>query len=291
MLTAGRGLPTLCERPGRRVQLAGARRGAGDVVPLLLVDPDSPVRRRRRGLARVRRRRDRQTAAGRRALRARPADRRPRPPTPSDGLCFDLLSSARTAVTTGHDDGVITLDLAESDDVHREQLRTSMDEPYRTLLGHFRHEIGHYYFTVLAATGERASAVREAVRRPRPGLPGRAGPALLATAPRRAGRRRSSRPTPRCTRPRTGPRPSPTTCTSATRSTPPRLSDSRRPARPSTGRWPARPGFDHIIDLWLPLAWALNMINRSMGHPDLYPFVLAPAVLEKMRLIHQLIAR
>ena len=42
--------------------------------------------------------------------------------------------------------GVITLDLAEGDDVHREQLRVSMDEPYRTLLGHFRHEIGHYYY-------------------------------------------------------------------------------------------------------------------------------------------------
>ena len=47
---------------------------------------------------------------------------------------------------TGHENGVITLDLAEGDDVHREQLRTEMDEPYRTLLGHFRHEIGHYYF-------------------------------------------------------------------------------------------------------------------------------------------------
>src|SRR5262249_37165342 len=42
--------------------------------------------------------------------------------------------------------GVITLDLAEGDDVHREQLRVEMDEPYRTLLGHFRHEVGHYYF-------------------------------------------------------------------------------------------------------------------------------------------------
>jgi hypothetical protein len=49
-------------------------------------------------------------------------------------------------------------------------------------------------------------------------------------------------------------------------------------------------GFDRIIELWLPLSWSLNMINRSMGHPDLYPFVLPPAVLEKMRLIHELIA-
>ena len=60
--------------------------------------------------------------------------------------CASTCCRAAGAVITGHDDGVITLDLAESDDVHREQLRVSMDEPYRTLLGHFRHEIGHYYF-------------------------------------------------------------------------------------------------------------------------------------------------
>ena len=52
---------------------------------------------------------------------------------------------------TGHHNGVITLDLAEGDDVHREQLRVAMDEPYRTLLGHFRHEVGHYYFYRLVA--------------------------------------------------------------------------------------------------------------------------------------------
>ncbi|HEV7579929.1 MAG TPA: putative zinc-binding metallopeptidase, partial [Mycobacterium sp.] len=65
---------------------------------------------------------------------------------PDYGLAFRLLSSAHEKVVTGHENGVITLDLAEGDDVHREQLRVEMDEPYRTLLGHFRHEIGHYYF-------------------------------------------------------------------------------------------------------------------------------------------------
>ena len=48
-------------------------------------------------------------------------------------------------------------------------------------------------------------------------------------------------------------------------------------------------GFDQIIDMWLPLSWALNMINRSMGKQDLYPFVLPPAVLEKMRFIHTVV--
>ena len=65
---------------------------------------------------------------------------------PAYGLAFDLLSREAQKVVTGHHNGVITLDLAEGDDVHREQPRIAMDEPYRTLLGHFRHEIGHYYF-------------------------------------------------------------------------------------------------------------------------------------------------
>jgi hypothetical protein len=48
-------------------------------------------------------------------------------------------------------------------------------------------------------------------------------------------------------------------------------------------------GFDQIIDMWLPLSWALNMINRSMGKQDLYPFVLPAAVLDKMRFIHTVV--
>ncbi|SIK47383.1 Uncharacterized protein conserved in bacteria (DUF2248) [Mycobacteroides abscessus subsp. abscessus] len=48
-------------------------------------------------------------------------------------------------------------------------------------------------------------------------------------------------------------------------------------------------GFDTIIEMWLPLAWSLNMVNRSMGHLDLYPFVLPGPVLEKMRLIHEIV--
>jgi hypothetical protein len=48
-------------------------------------------------------------------------------------------------------------------------------------------------------------------------------------------------------------------------------------------------GFDTLIELWLPLAWSLNMVNRSMGKDDLYPFVLPATVLEKMRFIHEVI--
>ena len=49
------------------------------------------------------------------------------------------------------------------------------------------------------------------------------------------------------------------------------------------------PGFGRLVEVWLPLSWSLNMINRSMGHRDLYPFVLPAAVLQKMRFIHNLV--
>jgi hypothetical protein len=76
------------------------------------------------------------------------------------GLAFDLLSSSQGKIITGHQNGIITLDLAESNDAHREGLRESMDEPYRTVLGHFRHEIGHYYCEELALAGDRREEFR-----------------------------------------------------------------------------------------------------------------------------------
>lgn len=67
---------------------------------------------------------------------------------PVNGLSFRFLEdvSPQQRVLTGHDEGVITLNIAEADDALREKMRTSMHEPYRSLLGHFRHESGHYYW-------------------------------------------------------------------------------------------------------------------------------------------------
>ena len=63
------------------------------------------------------------------------------------GLAFDFVGVdlEGNAPTTGHANGLITLDIKEADDAHREKIRVQMREPYRTLLGHFRHEVGHYY--------------------------------------------------------------------------------------------------------------------------------------------------
>ncbi|WP_434047737.1 MULTISPECIES: zinc-binding metallopeptidase family protein [Sorangium] len=79
---------------------------------------------------------------------------------PERGLCFDFLASPPDGprVMTGHADGVITLNIEEADDATRERIRAAMREPYRTLLGHFRHEVGHYYWDRLVRdTGWLAS--------------------------------------------------------------------------------------------------------------------------------------
>ena len=64
------------------------------------------------------------------------------------GMMFDFLRSPDNGphILTGHNIGLITLNLQEADDAVREAVRKAMREPYRTLLGHFRHEVGHYYW-------------------------------------------------------------------------------------------------------------------------------------------------
>jgi hypothetical protein len=208
---------------------------------------------------------------------------------PNFGLAFDLLSSALEKVFTGHENGVITLDLAEGDDVHREQLRIAMDEPYRTLLGHFRHEIGHYYYYRLVGT---ASEYQEQARE----LFGDAEADYQAALDRHYSEGAPPGWESDYVSSYATMHPAEdwaetfahylhirdTLDTAAAFSFAPAAATfERRNLGPS--------GFDTIIDMWLPLSWALNMVNRSMGHDDLYPFVLPARVLEKMRFIHTVI--
>ncbi|NYH15970.1 hypothetical protein GGD41_003198 [Paraburkholderia bryophila] len=76
---------------------------------------------------------------------------------PEQGLAFEFLEDGGDGeqVMTGHDNGLITLNIAEADDAYREKVRSAMGEPYRTLLGHFRHETGHYYFSQLVQDNPR----------------------------------------------------------------------------------------------------------------------------------------
>ena len=85
---------------------------------------------------------------------------------PANGLVFRFMSDVvnadgtTTKVLTGHADGIITLNIKEADDAFREKARHAMNEPYRTLLGHFRHEIGHYYWDRLVRDTENLDQYR-----------------------------------------------------------------------------------------------------------------------------------
>jgi len=208
---------------------------------------------------------------------------------PKYGLAFDLLSSQNEKIFTGHEDGLITLDLAEGDDVHREQLRVAMEEPYRTLLGHFRHEIGHYYYYRLVGwSPDYLSRGRE--------LFGDAEADYQAALDRHysegapAGWKSNYVSSYATMHPAEDWAETfahylhirDTLDTAAAFGfAPAGATFDRRVLGPS--------GFDTLVEMWLPLSWSLNMVNRSMGRDDLYPFVLAGPVLEKLRFVHTII--
>jgi hypothetical protein len=74
---------------------------------------------------------------------------------PETGLAFEFRQDLpKRRVMTGHDNGLITLNIAEADPAFREKVREQMHEPYRTVLGHFRHESGHYYFDRLIVNSQ-----------------------------------------------------------------------------------------------------------------------------------------
>ena len=221
---------------------------------------------------------------------------------PERGLMFDLLRAAPGGppVMTGHESGLITINVEEADDARREQIRTAMHEPYRTMLGHFRHEVGHYYWDRLV----RGTPWQKEFR----GLFGDETIDYAAALQRHYD----------C-----GPDPSwPLRCVSAYASTHPwedwaetwahylhmvdtmdtALSfgidgdDVELSSEPFTL---ADIGADSSVDArrflefvhaWVDLTAVLNELSRSMGQPDFYPFVLARPVVAKLYFVHRIIA-
>jgi hypothetical protein len=210
------------------------------------------------------------------------------------GLGYDLLSSNGTRVVTGHLDGIVTIDLAESDDPHREQIRQEMGEPYRTMLGHLRHETGHYYWSVLveqvgrldefrALFGDEQADYGAALTRhynegPPAGWADRHVSAYATMHPWEDWAETFAhylhiRDTLQ------------TAAAFGMRIDVPDIPLSAEPAV-QVDHEP----FESILADWLPLTYALNAVNRSMGRDDLYPFVLSPSVVEKLTWVHQTVA-
>jgi hypothetical protein len=198
------------------------------------------------------------------------------------GLSFDIKQSAPgERVLTGHSDGLITLNVAEADAAEREKMRLAMKERYRTLLGHFRHEIGHYFWDRLvrdstqlepfrAAFGDERADYAEALRKhyARPVDPDYAMSFISHYA--------ASHPWEDFAE--TFAHYQHMTDTLETAS---QFGFASAPAVPRE--------FEPLMEEWYRLSVALNSLNRSMGLPDAYPFAISPVVEAKLKFVHELI--
>ena len=215
---------------------------------------------------------------------------------PENGLFYEFLAdSPGSPVMTGHDFGVITINLAEADDAERERRRVQLNEPYRTILGHFRHEVGHYYWDRFFADEENAAAFRsvfgderedyaEALKRHyETGAPVLWQENFI-----------SSYATPH-----------PwedwaetwahylhmadalETAASIGLSLAPR--GANEPSLELSGHQPE--SFDTMVESWFSLTYELNNLNRGLGFPDGYPFILSDAVVQKLRFVHEIIGK
>jgi hypothetical protein len=215
-------------------------------------------------------------------------------------LIFDFLATGQQGgpkVMTGHEDGLITLALEEADDVEREKRRSSMHEPYRTLLGHFRHEVGHYYWDRLVRDGDKLEPLRQVFGDERIDYEQALKRHYANGAPAnwQAGFVSSYATS------------HPWEDFAETWAHYLHIVDTLEmaaafgvdihPALAKSGDLDAKVNFDpygsgdiaHLIDTWIPLSNALNNLNRTMGQLDLYPFILSPPVIAKLAAIHDLV--
>ncbi len=215
---------------------------------------------------------------------------------PERGVVFDLLADTDTPVLTGHSNGIITINVAEADDAERERRRLQLHEPYRTLLGHFRHEIGHYYWDRLVAGTERLAAFREQFGDEQvdygealkthyaEGAPAEWQEHFVSTYA-------SAHPWEDWAE--TWAHYLHMTDTLETAAACGLSLQPRRPDEPAleaAKHAPPLGPFEQKIDAWFPLTYVLNNLNRGLGLVDGYPFVLSEPVIAKLRFVHDTIA-
>lgn len=215
-------------------------------------------------------------------------------PTPS--IVFDFLYDPAAErggppqFTTGHAFGVITLNVIEADDAARERIRQSLKEPYRTLLGHFRHEVAHYYWQRLiertpdlgpfrALFGDERLNYASALQRyynegPPPNWQDRYISAYATTHPWEDFAETFAHYLHIVD----------TLATIHEAGLGPAASSGSATVDPYTASFAA------LGSAWITMAFKLNEVSRSMGHRDLYPFSLSPGAMLKLDFVHRLIA-
>ena len=217
------------------------------------------------------------------------------------GLAFDLLRTlpGGAPIVTGHDHGVITLDVSEADDATREQRRLQFGEPYRTLLGHLRHESGHYYWQRLVdgsgwlapcrdIFGDDQQDYAEALQRHY-----REGPAP-DWGSRHVSAYASSHPWEDWAETWAHYLHLVDTLDTAHRfnldGEHVGLSYERYDVADLGDGGGADGGlFLRLLNDWMELTGVLNELSRSMGVPDFYPFVLSVATVRKLFFVHRVV--
>jgi hypothetical protein len=215
-----------------------------------------------------------------------------------DGPAFEFLADLPgQQVMTGHCAGVITLNVAEADDEERVRRRLALHEPYRTLLGHLRHESGHYYWDRLIRDGGRIGEFREVFGDETADY-GQALAAHYASGGHPAGWQDAHVSAYATAHPwedwaetwahylhmvdllETA------SSYNTTLTVPGSNEDAEEVSNPFEAR---TNDFDHLVEQWVPLTLLLNSLNRSLGQDDAYPFALCSGALHKLRFVHDLI--
>ncbi len=219
----------------------------------------------------------------------------------SNGLAFDFLADPPAAegprVITGYDNGLITIALIEADDAQREARRTAMKETYRTLLGHVRHEVGHHYWVSLVRDAGHLDSFRTTFGDEQPDY-NTALQNYYANAPPADWQQ----------------------CFISAYATSHPWEDfaetwahylhmvdtlevahafglRTRPILAEDDLLNTEVLFDpysvtdteQLVRVWLPLSYVANSLNRAIGQPDLYPFILSPMVVGKLAFIGRII--
>jgi hypothetical protein len=222
--------------------------------------------------------------------------------SPESGLAFDFLApppgeDGLGVIFTGHDNGEVTLNVAEADDAVRAKIRQKMHEPYRTLLGHFRHEIAHYYWERLVQGSKAYPLFRETFGDETVDYKSALQAHYASGAPadwqtRHISAYASSHPHEDWAETFAHYLHMADTLETAYAfglKTKPRAGQAANLAASVSFDPYNQPDFDVIIEAWLPMTFAVNSINRSMGIDDLYPFVISPHVIGKLKVVHQVI--
>lgn len=235
---------------------------------------------------------------------------------PEGGLSFDFITDRNVKdhfassleghekVFTGHDCGHITINLAEADDVARSQTKHAMGERYRTLLGHFRHELGHYYFDQIIVPSPENHALckqyfgddeldyQEALKHHyENGSPKNWRDAFISEYatmhPYEDWAETWAHYMHIIDTLETAQNFSITGSTSNIEAHVEELTELNLPQ--DACYFSQQTDINSILDTWMEFSVMLNSLNRSMGLADAYPFVLTQAVRTKLSFIHHAI--